>query len=173
MIFMEVLDKILAWAKGIIIDWRIGTVGFVGFTAGLMITKNANLIVGIAVSVSMIIVDTFDKNYKHWKESYHNRKLQRILKDPKHQQTFFKNCTDEELKILTKLYRAYPDGYPLPSENIAVYQLKSQMAIIRVGNFGAQDRDKYGNLRTMFSYALQPWVKDWLDHNKKTLKKNV
>ena len=24
---MEVLDKILAWIKSIIIDWRIGTVG--------------------------------------------------------------------------------------------------------------------------------------------------
>lgn len=32
---MEVLDKILAWIKSIIIDWRIGTVGLVRFSTGL------------------------------------------------------------------------------------------------------------------------------------------
>ena len=32
---MEVLDKILAWIKSIIIDWCIGTVGLVGFSTGL------------------------------------------------------------------------------------------------------------------------------------------
>ena len=39
---MEVLDKILAWIKNIVIDWRIGTVGFVGFTTGLIVTKDTN-----------------------------------------------------------------------------------------------------------------------------------
>lgn len=170
---MEVLDKILAWIKNIVIDWRIGTVGFVGFTTGLIVTKDTNLIIGIAIAVSMIIVDVLDKNYKSWTESYYNRKLQKTLKDPKHQQTFFENRTDEEMVILTKLYRAYPDGYLLPSENIAVYQLKSQIAIIRVGELGMPVCDEHGNLRTMFPYTLQPWVKNWLDNNKKKLKKNV
>lgn len=62
---------------------------------------------------------------------------------------------------------------PLLSENIAVYQLKSQIAIIRVGDFGMPDYDERGNLRMMFPYTLQPWVKNWLDNNKKKLKKNV
>lgn len=170
---MEVLDKILAWIKSIIIDWRIGTVGLVGFATGLIITKNMNLIIGVAVATSMIIVDIIDKNYKSWRETYLNKKLQKTLADPKHQQQFFDNCSDEEMKILTRLYREYPNGYSLPSENMAVGKLKTQMAIIRVGSLGVPDYDDYGNLRTMFPYTLQPWVKEWLDKNKKRLKKNV
>lgn len=170
---MEVLDKILAWIKSIIIDWRIGAVGLVGFTAGLIITKDMNLIIGVAVTVSMIIVDIIDKNYKSWHESHRNKKLQKTLADPKYQQQFFDNCSDEEMKILTRLYREYPNGYPLPSENMAVGQLKTQMAIVRVGNLGVPDYDDYGNLRTMFPYTLRPWVKEYLDKNKKRLKKNV
>lgn len=170
---MEVLDKILAWIKSIIIDWRIGTVGLVGFATGLIITKDMNLIIGVAVATSMIIVDIIDKNYKSWREAYLNRKLQKTLADPKHQQQFFDNCSDEEMKILTRLYREYPNGSSLPSENMAVGKLKTQMAIIRVGSLGTPDYDDYGNLRTMFPYTLQPWVKEWLDKNKKRLKKNV
>lgn len=170
---MEVLDKILAWIKSIIIDWRIGAVGLVGFTTGLIITKDINLIIGVAVAASMIIVDIIDKNYKSWHESYLNKKLQKTLADPKHQQQFFDNCSDEEMKILTRLYREYPNGYSLSSENMAVGKLKTQMAIIRVGSLGVPDYDDYGNLRTMFPYTLQPWVKEWLDKNKKRLKKNV
>ncbi|WP_458457725.1 hypothetical protein, partial [Pseudobutyrivibrio sp.] len=108
-----------------------------------------------------------------WYESYLNKKLKKTLADPKHQQQFFDNCSYEEMMILTKLYRAYPEGYSLPSENIAVDRLKTQMAIIRVGSLGTPDYDDYGNLRTKFSYALQPWVKEWLDKNRKRLKKNV
>ena len=170
---MEVLDKILAWIKSIIIDWRIGAVGLVGFITGLIITKDMNLIIGVAVAASMIIVDIIDKNYKSWHESHLNKKLQKTLADPKHQQQFFDNCSDEEMKILTRLYREYPNSYSLPSENIAVGKLKTQMAIIRVGSLGVPDYDDYGNLRTMFPYTLQPWVKEWLDKNKKRLKKNV
>ena len=76
---MEVLDKILAWIKSIIIDWRIGAVGLVGFTTGLIITKDMNLIIGVAIAASMIIVDIIDKNYKSWHESYLNKKLQKNL----------------------------------------------------------------------------------------------
>lgn len=170
---MEALDKILAWIKNIIIDWRIGAVGLVGFTAGLIITRVMNLIIGVAVAASIIIVDIIDKNYKSWYESYLNRKLQKILANTKYQQQFFDSCSDEEMKILTQLYREYPNGYSLPSENMAVGKLKTQMAIIRVGSLGVLDYDDYGNLRTMFPYTLQPWVKEWLDKNKKRLKKNV
>lgn len=170
---MEVLDKILAWIKSIIIDWRIGAVGLVGFTTGLIITKDMNLIIGVSVATSMIIVGIIDKNYKSWRKSYLNKKLWKTLTDPKHQQQFFDNCSDEEMKIITQLYREYPNGYLLPLENIAVIKLITQKVIIRVGNNGVPDCDDRGNLRTMFPYTLQPCVKEWLDKNKNRLKKNV
>ncbi len=168
---MEVLDKILAWIKSIIIDWRIGAVCLVGFTTGLIITKDMNLIIGVAVAASMIIVDIIDKNYKSWHESYLNKKLKKTLADPKYQQRFFDNCSDEEMKILTRLYRKYPHSYPLSLENMAVIKLKKQMAITCVESLCVPDYDDYGNLIIMFT--LQPWVKKWLDKNKKRLKKNV
>lgn len=170
---MEILDKILEWIKSIIIDWRIGTVGLVGFTTGLIITKDMNLIIGVAVSASMIIVDIFDKNHNEWHEKHLKKKSQKVLSSPKYQQQFFDNCSEEEMKILTRLYREYPNGYLLPSENMAVSKLKKQMAIIRVGSLGVPDYDGYGNLRTMFPCTLQPWAKEWLDKNKKRLKRNV
>ena len=170
---MEVLDKILAWIKSIIIDWRIGAVGLVGFTTGLIITKDMNLIIGVAIAAYMIIVDIIDKNYKSWHESYLNKKLQKTLADPKHQQQFFDNCSDAEMKILTKLYRSYPTGSSFPMENTAINRLVSQFAISRASNMGLPDYDYEGNMTVNFMYVLQPWVKNWLDNNKKRLKKNV
>lgn len=170
---MEALEKILAWIKSIIIDWRIGVVGLVGFITSFIITKNMNFIIGVTITASIIIVDIIDKNYNKWHEKHLKKKLQNVLSNPKYQQKFFDNCSDEEMKIITQLYRKYPNGYLLPSENMAVSKLKTQMAIKRVGSLGIQDYDGYDNLRTMFPYALQPWVKEWLDKNKKRLKKNI
>ena len=96
-----------------------------------------------------------------------NKKLQKILTDPKHQQRFFDNCSDDEMKILMQLYKAYPDGYPLSSDNVAVGRLKTQMAIVRVGQACVPHVGACGQVRFLFSYALNPWAKDWLDKNKK------
>ena len=170
---MEMLDKILAWIKSIIIDWRIGTVGLIGFATGLIITKDMNLIIGVAVTTSMIIVDIFDKNHNEWHEKHLKKKLQKILSDPKHQQKFFDNCSDEEMKILTQLYRVYPNSMPMPVENIIIHRLESAFAISRTNNMGSFDFDMQGNRITLFPYALQYWAKGWLDNNKKRLKKNV
>lgn len=170
---MEALDKILAWIKSIIIDWRIGIVGFIGFTTGLIITKDFDLVIGVAVTASMIIVDIIDKNYKSWHESRLNKKLQKTLADPKHQQQFFDNCSDDEMKILTKLYRSYPNGSSFPKENVAINCLVLQSAISQASNMGVTDHDYEGNMTVKFMYVLQPWAKNWLDHHKKRLKKNV
>ena len=170
---MEALDKVLAWIKSVIIDWRIGTISLVGFTTGLIVTKDMNLIIGVTAATTMIIVDIMDKNYKSWRESRLNKKLQKTLADPKHQQQFFDNCSDAEMEILTKLYRSYPNGSSFPMENVAINRLVSQFAISRASNIGLQDCDYEGNMTMNFMYVLQPWVKNWLDNNKKRLKKNV
>lgn len=155
------------------IGW-IGAVGLVGFITGLIITKDMNLIIGVAVATSMIVVDIIDKNYKSWHESYLNKKLQKTLADPKHQQQFFDNCSDAEMKILTKLYRSYPNGSSFPMENTAINRLVSQFAISRASNMGLPDyyEGKFCAHMTV-NYVLQPWVKNWLDNNKKRLKKNI
>lgn len=170
---METLDKILAWIKSVIIDWRIGTVSLVGFTTGLIIKKDMDLIIGVMVATAMIIVDIIDKNHKSWRESWLNKKLQKTLADPKHQQQFFDNCSDAEMKILTKLYRSYPNGSSFPMENAAINHLMSQFAISRASNMGLPNQDYEGNMTVNFMYVLQPWAKNWLDNNKKRLKKNV
>ena len=167
------MDKILTWIKSIIIDWRIGTVGLVGFTTGLFITKDVNLIIGVATTASIIIVDIIDKNYEAWYKAYLNKKLQKKLADPKYQQQFFDNCSDEEMKILTQLYRAYPSGGPFPIENAAINRLVSKSAIGRANNTGFYDYDDKGNMTVNFMYILQPWAKEWLDKHKRRLKKNV
>ena len=132
-----------------------------------------NLIIGVAVTTSLIIVDIFDKNHNEWHEKHLKKKLQKVLADPKHQQQFFDNCSDAEMKILTKLYRSYPNGSSFSMENAAINRLVSQFAIRQASNMGLSDYDDEGNMTVNFMYVLQPWVKKWLDNNKKRLKKNV
>ena len=170
---MEVLDKILAWIKGIIIDWRIGTVGLVGFTTGLIITKDTNLIIGITVSASMIIVNIIDKNYADWYENYLNKKINKTVSDPKYQQKFFDSRSDEEMKILTQLYRNYPEPCPLSMENAAVDNLTTRYASKIASRQGWISSDIDGNKTTVFNYVLRSWVKKWFDNNKKKLKRSV
>ena len=171
---MEVLDKILAWIKGIIIDWRIGTVGLVGFTTVLIITQDTNLIIGIAIAVSMIVVDAVDKNYAKWHDRHLKKKWIKTVSSPKYQQEFFDNCSNEEMKILTQLYRNYPKPYPLSRENAAVDNLSAQFAIkIMNKDMGRLDIDAEGNRTAVFMYVLQPWVKTWLDSHKERLKRNT
>lgn len=168
------LEKIFALIKSAIIDWRIGIVALVGFITALIVTKDITLTIGIAISLTIVFVDIFARHYPSWHEAHLRKKVQKLVSDPKYQQDFFEKCSEDERKILSKLYRAYPNGCQLPCENVAINHLLAKFAIRRANNIGiptlvGPDDD----LTYAFLYTLQPWAKSYLDSHKRQLKKNI
>lgn len=160
------LNKMISLLKDIIIDWRIGLTGFVGFTTCLIITKDIYFIIGIATTVTIIAVDIFDKNYTSWYNNHMMKKLKKTLANPQYQQNFFNTCSDEELKLLKHLYTAYPKGRTLTMENVVIQKLTKEFAIKQITPICIPEINDYGEPITKTTYVLQPWAATYIKEHK-------